>query len=207
MHATATALPVQGQAPYRRLHVRRVSAPRGATRPPARRRMRPRLTAPAPRTPDHGDRSEAPCSPRRLTCSSTLRSAARRIFCFNVQALSSGQQFVRAEALDISHSAQASPPPLRQYLDPHGNRFVRDGADAGQLRLHYRASVELRTGATPQHLAESPIAALPDEVLHYLMPSRARLTGWRRPRSRCSASSRPAGSACRRSRRGFTREH
>ena len=92
--------------------------------------------------------------------------------CFNVQALSSGRQFVRAESLDISHSAQAAPPPLRQYLDPHGNRFVRFDADAGQLRLHYRARVDSDLRPVPQDLLEAPIAALPDEVLHYLMPSR-----------------------------------
>lgn len=92
-------------------------------------------------------------------------------FCFNVQALSTRHQFVLAESLRITHSTDPAPV-LRQYLDPHGNRLIRFDAGAGQLQLHYQSTVEVATNPVPQDLAETPIAALPSDVLHFLMPSR-----------------------------------
>ena len=92
-------------------------------------------------------------------------------FCFNVQALSTRHQFVLSETLHITHSSSPAPV-LRQYLDPHGNRFVRFDAGAGQVQLHYQSVVEVATNPVAQDLAEVPIAALPSDVLHYLMPSR-----------------------------------
>ena len=38
--------------------------------------------------------------------------------------------------------------------------------------MNYHAQVELRHASVPVHLEEAAVTAVPDEVLHYLMPSR-----------------------------------
>jgi len=59
------------------------------------------------------------------------------------------------------------------YADPSLNhRFLRLHAEQGELRLHYRARVR-RTAEPPDvNAAEVPIAELPDELMHNLMPTR-----------------------------------
>ena len=53
-----------------------------------------------------------------------------------------------------------------------GNRFIRLDAPKGILSVNYHARVQLHPPAEPLHLDETPVSALPDEMLHYLMPSR-----------------------------------
>jgi transglutaminase-like putative cysteine protease len=53
-----------------------------------------------------------------------------------------------------------------------GHRFLRLQAEAGPLALRYRARVERRPRPVDRRAPEVPIAQLPDDVLHNLMPTR-----------------------------------
>ena len=53
-----------------------------------------------------------------------------------------------------------------------GNRFIRLDAPRGLLSVNYHALVHLSAVPVPLHLDETPVTAVPDDVLHYLMPSR-----------------------------------
>ena len=62
---------------------------------------------------------------------------------------------------------------VRNFSDERsGNRFIRLDAPKGILSVNYHARVQLHPVAQPPHLDETPVSALPDDVLHYLMPSR-----------------------------------
>ena len=62
---------------------------------------------------------------------------------------------------------------VRHFSDERsGNRFIRLDAPKGVLSVNYHARVQLHPVAQPLHLDETPVSALPDDVLHYLMPSR-----------------------------------
>jgi transglutaminase-like putative cysteine protease len=62
---------------------------------------------------------------------------------------------------------------VRNFCDERsGNRFFRLDAPRGQLSVNYHAQVELHHAKVPLHLDEMPVTAQPDDVLHYLMPSR-----------------------------------
>ncbi len=62
---------------------------------------------------------------------------------------------------------------VRHFSDERsGNRFIRLDAPKGVLSVNYHARVQLHPGAQPLHLDETPVSALPDDVLRYLMPSR-----------------------------------
>ena len=87
---------------------------------------------------------------------------------FQIHALHGMDQQVLNESLVIT-----PPLPVHVYADPTVNhRFARVHADAGYYEFRYTARV-LRT-PEPANLAASEvaIAALPDEVLHNLMPTR-----------------------------------
>lgn len=53
-----------------------------------------------------------------------------------------------------------------------GNRMFRIQAGAGQLSLRYQAVVDKRIDPADPHATQSPIHELPDDVLHFLMPTR-----------------------------------
>ncbi len=53
-----------------------------------------------------------------------------------------------------------------------GNRMFRIQADSGQLSLHYQAIVEKRIDPVDTSLTQTPIHDLPDEMLHFLAPTR-----------------------------------
>ena len=62
---------------------------------------------------------------------------------------------------------------LRTFGDQrNGNRFVRLDAPKGVLVVNYHARIERKTIPVPLHLDETPVTAVPDDVLRYLMPSR-----------------------------------
>jgi transglutaminase-like putative cysteine protease len=89
-------------------------------------------------------------------------------FLFQVHALDGIDQSVLRETLQLS-------PKLAHHMYPDptvGHRFLRVHAEAGPLSLRYRARVERRPQPAEPHAAEVPIAALPDDVLHNLMPTR-----------------------------------
>ncbi len=61
----------------------------------------------------------------------------------------------------------------REYVPPHShNRSLRVHAESGTTTIEYKARV-IRRFDEPDHDArELPISDLPDEVMHYLLPSR-----------------------------------
>lgn len=62
---------------------------------------------------------------------------------------------------------------VRHFSDERsGNRFIRLDAPKGILSVNYHARVQLHPVLQPLQLDEMPVSALPDDVLHYLMPSR-----------------------------------
>jgi transglutaminase-like putative cysteine protease len=61
----------------------------------------------------------------------------------------------------------------REYVPPNShNRSLRVHAEFGQLAVEYRARVIRRSEPSDIEARELPIADLPDEVMHYLLPSR-----------------------------------
>ena len=89
-------------------------------------------------------------------------------FCMHLQAAQHEGQHVREERMLVEPSL-----PLHDYCDPvKGNRFVRFDAQPGPLRIAYTAQVEVGYVTPPPDLAESPVNAMPDEVLHFLLPTR-----------------------------------
>jgi transglutaminase-like putative cysteine protease len=90
-------------------------------------------------------------------------------FIFNIHAAQTQRQQVLHESLTFSqdlHSlVETDPSTLNRYLRVH--------AFAGPLRLSYRATVDLlHHFASPDTIAEVPVARLPAHVLGYIYPSR-----------------------------------
>jgi transglutaminase-like putative cysteine protease len=89
-------------------------------------------------------------------------------FLFQIHALDGIDQSVLRESLSLA--PKLAP---HVYADPTvGHRFLRLHAEAGPLSLRYRARVERRPQPVDLHAPEVPIARLPDDVLHNLMPTR-----------------------------------
>lgn len=89
-------------------------------------------------------------------------------FLFNIEAAFHDGHEVVEERLTITPSMK-----VRHFCNERsGNRFIRLDAPKGILSVNYHARVQLHPAPVPLHLDESPVTALPDEVLHYLMPSR-----------------------------------
>jgi len=89
-------------------------------------------------------------------------------FCFNIEAAFHEAHEVVEERLTVTPSVK-----VRHFCDERsGTRFFRLDAPRGQLSVNYHAQVELRHAGVPVHLEEAAVTAVPDEVLHYLMPSR-----------------------------------
>lgn len=89
-------------------------------------------------------------------------------FIFNVQAARTACQRLVEERLVIAPLITT-----QAHVDALGNRFLRMRAPAGEVRLHYAATVDIDPHVhAPQALQEVAIDALPAEVLPYLNPSR-----------------------------------
>ncbi len=89
-------------------------------------------------------------------------------FLFQVHALHGMDQLVLDESLRVSPDN-----PTHVYADPGvGHRFMRLHAAAGPLTLHYRARVQRLPLPPDPQAGEWPVAQLPNEVLHNLMPTR-----------------------------------
>ncbi len=89
-------------------------------------------------------------------------------FLFHIEAaFHEGHQLIE-ERLTITPSMK-----VRHFSDERsGNRFVRLDAPKGLLSVNYHVRAELHPAPVPLHLDETPVTAVPDEVLRYLMPSR-----------------------------------
>ena len=89
-------------------------------------------------------------------------------FLFNIEAAFHDGHTILEERLTITPSMK-----VRTFRDErNGNRFVRLDAPKGMLSINYHAKIELTPMLVPLHLDETPVSSVPDETLHYLMPSR-----------------------------------
>ena len=103
-----------------------------------------------------------------IRCELEYAVSADTHFCFNLQAAHTEDQKVLSERLRISPDIA-----IREYEDPNnGNRFVRFNAAAGLVQIIYETTVALRHMPVDTQLAEVAIDDLPDNVLHYLLPTR-----------------------------------
>ncbi|HET9643706.1 MAG TPA: transglutaminase family protein [Burkholderiaceae bacterium] len=90
-------------------------------------------------------------------------------FIFNIHPAHTRCQTVSAEQLWLSQPIAADV----QTDARTGNRYMRLGALPGELKVSYRATIDLRHHrADPAQLQEVPIHRLPLEVLSYIYPSR-----------------------------------
>ncbi len=89
-------------------------------------------------------------------------------FCFNIEAAQRPGQTILRERLAVSSGVL-----VHRFTDPSsGNRFIRFDAPTGPLMVNYQADVELHQQIVPDDLPEVPLVEVPDDVLHYLSPSR-----------------------------------
>lgn len=90
-------------------------------------------------------------------------------FIFNLHAAQTGCQTVESERLVLSQPIV----PALATDSRTGSRFMRVHAQPGPLRVNYDAVVAIRHHrAEPDGLAETPIHALPLELMPYVYPSR-----------------------------------
>ncbi len=89
-------------------------------------------------------------------------------FCFNIEAAHWPTQKILSERLALSSGV------ARHCFTDHvsGNRFFRFDASPGPLLVNYKAEVEVYSEQVDEHLPETPVSQVPDEIFHYLMPTR-----------------------------------
>ncbi|HSI55280.1 MAG: transglutaminase family protein [Ramlibacter sp.] len=89
-------------------------------------------------------------------------------FCFNVEAAHWPTQKILSERLAVSSNVA-----VHSFVDTgSGNRFFRFDAPVGRLLVDYKAEVEVYSENVDDHLPEVPVSQVPDEIFHYLMPTR-----------------------------------
>jgi transglutaminase-like putative cysteine protease len=90
-------------------------------------------------------------------------------FILNIHAANTPHQTVVTEEFSISQSL-----PIDMYEEPfYGTRFARFKANSGPITVRYNATVDIDAYiAEPSTLRESPIAEIPQAILHYVYPSR-----------------------------------
>jgi transglutaminase-like putative cysteine protease len=89
-------------------------------------------------------------------------------FCFNIEAAHWPTQNILSERLAVSSGVS-----VHSFTDPgSGNRFFRFDASPGLLVVDYKADVEVFGEQIDEQLPETPVSQVPDQILHYLMPTR-----------------------------------
>ena len=89
-------------------------------------------------------------------------------FLFNIEAGFHENHEVVEERLTITPSMK-----VHNFCDEQsGNRFIRLDAPRGILSINYHARVQLNPLPALLHRDETPVSAVPDDVLPYLLPSR-----------------------------------
>ena len=103
-----------------------------------------------------------------IDCTLSYAVSGPSDFVFQIHAMQGMGQRV------LSESLQVTPPlSLHVYADPTlGHRFLRLHAEAGPLALRYRARVQRCVLPVDPAAPELAIAALPDDLLHNLNPTR-----------------------------------
>ena len=103
-----------------------------------------------------------------IYCALRYSVAAPTDFLFLLHAQDGGEQKLLRENLQVSNGNQ-----VRVYADPAvGHRFTRIRAKPGELELHYSATVRRKPRPLDKKAQESPVAQIPDAILHNLMPTR-----------------------------------
>jgi transglutaminase-like putative cysteine protease len=88
-------------------------------------------------------------------------------FCFNLEAAHWPTQKIVSERLAVSSGVA-----VHSFTDPgSGNRFFRFDASPGPLLVDYKADVEVYSEHVDD-LPEVPVSQVPDNIFHYLMPTR-----------------------------------
>ena len=112
----------------------------------------------------------APALSFKIDCTLKYRVDGPSEFLFLLHALHGADQVVSGEALELETAGGA---PYRVYPDPSlGHRFLRTQAQAGELLLRYRATVRRKPPKPHRDDNEVAVCDIPDELLHYLMPTR-----------------------------------
>jgi transglutaminase-like putative cysteine protease len=89
-------------------------------------------------------------------------------FCFNLEAAHWPTQNILSERLAVSSGVA-----VHSFTDRvSGNRFFRFDAPPGPLLVDYKADVEVFSENVSEQLRETPVGEVPDEIFHYLMPTR-----------------------------------
>jgi transglutaminase-like putative cysteine protease len=89
-------------------------------------------------------------------------------FCFSVEAALWPTQTIVSERLAVTAGMA-----LRKFVDADtGNRFFRFDAAPGPLALRYQADIEVHSHSVDEHLPETPVGELPEDVFSYLLPTR-----------------------------------
>jgi len=103
-----------------------------------------------------------------VDCVLSYQLAGASDFLFQIHALNGRDQEVLSESLALVPLI-----PVHVYQDPtQFHRFMRLQAQAGSFELRYQARVRRTPEPVDLNAAEVPIAELPDDVLHHLMPTR-----------------------------------
>ena len=111
-----------------------------------------------------------PAGSNRLQIDSTLQYAVDgpSEFVFLIHAVNGMGQTLVQESLQIEPQI-----PFRTYTDGQsGNRFLRFQAQPGPLTVVYRALVDRMIEPADVNAPEVPVHDIPDDLLHYLMPTR-----------------------------------
>ena len=130
----------------------------------------PGMTVLPPNSPLPALNAAQPPNSNRMQIDSTLTYAvdAPSEFVFLIHAAHGMGQALVQENLLIE-----PPTPFRTYADNQsGNRFLRLQAQPGTLKLVYRAVVDRTLEFRDVNAPEVPVHDIPDEVLHYVMPTR-----------------------------------
>jgi len=86
----------------------------------------------------------------------------------NIEAARSGAQALISEDLVIEPAVE-----MQAFCDEgSGNRFIRFDAPPGPLKIRYKASVQRAHVEVPTDLQEVTVNGIPNEILHYMMPTR-----------------------------------
>jgi transglutaminase-like putative cysteine protease len=127
------------------------------------------------RTPDAGIGNAASAVPRapagvrmKIDCMLAYELRGNCEFVFLIHAALGRDQTLIEEDLLLEPALR-----YRTYTDEHsGNRFMRLSAGVGPLRVRYRAVVYRIIDAIDLDAPEVPVQGIPDEVLHFILPTR-----------------------------------
>ncbi len=92
-------------------------------------------------------------------------------FRMHLAAMRTPEQHLLREGLSVT-LLDGTPLVVREFTDTHGNGTHRFDALPGVLRLAYDVQVEHRCVGTSEQMFEYRISDLPDELLHWLAPTR-----------------------------------